>query len=206
MEELWSFLEEIADSPGPMTYLVIALSACIEYVFPPFPGDTVTLFAGFLIGAREGWSFTWIFIAVNGGSMVGALADYAVGRWLATPGRRWRTRWPRLGAAVDRTVAGFERHGNLYLVVNRFLPSLRALFFVAAGAARLPIWKVVVFGLLSSILWNFLILIVGRQVGYEKDKLLAFLSDYSTAAWCLVAAVVVFLLARWFVRRRRGEE
>jgi hypothetical protein len=33
----------------------------------------------------------------------------------------------------------------LYLSINRFLPSLRALFFVAAGMARLSPWKVLGF-------------------------------------------------------------
>src|SRR6266540_3243969 len=110
-------LEKISDQPGWLAYLLLFLSAGLEYVFPPFPGDTVTLFAAFLIGARN-WSFARVFLAINAGALLGALLDYWAGRWLGAPGRTWRQRgprWEKLAAAVDRIAGGFERHGVLYL-------------------------------------------------------------------------------------------
>ena len=41
---------------------VLFVSALIEYVFPPFPGDTVTLFGAFL-AAHQGWSVPLVFTA-----------------------------------------------------------------------------------------------------------------------------------------------
>jgi len=205
---LWKLLERLADSPGPVTYLVIAFSGCIEYVFPPFPGDTVTLFAGFLVGAK-GWSLPGVYLAVNGGSLVGTLVDYSFGVWLGASGRTWTSRGPRFekfGRALDRTARGFEKHAALYLCANRFLPSLRALFFVAAGVARVPLWKVVTFGMLSSALWTLLILVVGRQVGYQKDRLLEFLGNYTAVAWIVVAVAAVAIALRWFYCNRFRSE
>ena len=208
-DSFWGFLENISDTPGPMIYTIIALCACLEYVFPPFPGDTVTLFAGFLVGAKEGWSFWGIFVALNGGCLVGTIADYAFGRWLGAPGRKWRDKGPRrrkLAEAIDRSIPSLNKYGVLYLSINRFLPSFRAVLIIAAGVARVPLWKVIIFGLLSSILWNFLILMVGLQVGYEKERLWNFLKNYSVVAWLIIAVVVALLLLRfWWNKRKKNK-
>ena len=81
--EIWTYLESIAQHPSFTLYCLLALAACLEYVFPPFPGDTVTLFAGFLVGVNEEWSFALVFLALNVGSVLGTLIDYAAGVWLA---------------------------------------------------------------------------------------------------------------------------
>ncbi len=197
-------LDRITELPSWIAYLVIILSSGFEYVFPPFPGDTVTLFAAILIGAR-GWSLPGVFLAVNAGSVAGAIADYAAGRWLGAPGRQfrqWGPRWERFGRVVDRIARDFERHGVIYLTVNRFFPSIRAFFFLAAGVARFPFWKVVTFGLLSSVLWNALILLLGLAVGYHWEKLAPILRNYSFIFWtALIVAGAVFLVRR--LRRGR---
>jgi membrane protein DedA with SNARE-associated domain len=106
---------------------------------------------------------------------------------------------------VDRIASGFERHGVLYLTVNRFFPSIRAFFFVAAGVARFPFWKVVIFGLLSSVLWNALILLLGLAVGYNWERLAPILRSYRFIFWAALAVLAaVFLLRRW--RRGRREK
>ena len=64
--------------PGP----VLFLSAAIEYLFPPFQGDTVTLFGAFLVATRE-WSLALVLGAVTLGSLCGAAGDYWLGAWLA---------------------------------------------------------------------------------------------------------------------------
>ncbi|MBI4584766.1 MAG: DedA family protein [Planctomycetes bacterium] len=197
------FLDRVTELPSWIAYTVLLLSSGLEYVFPPFPGDSVTLFAAILIGAR-GWSFPGVFLAINAGSVAGAIADYAAGRWLGAPGRQfrqWGPRWEKFGRVVDRIARGFERHGVLYLTVNRFFPSIRAFFFIAAGVARFPFWKVVTFGLLSSVLWNALILVLGLMVEYNLEKLKPILSNYSFLLWtALILAVAVYLYRCW----RRG--
>jgi membrane protein DedA with SNARE-associated domain len=183
---------------------LLALSACIEYVFPPFPGDTVVVFGAFLV-ARRGWSATAVMGVVLLGSAVGCMVDYGAGRWLARSETRWTSGWlSRARPRIDVLVARFERHGALYIIVNRFLPSLRALFFVAAGMARLPAWKVLACGLISALLWNTLLLGVGVSVGREWPELRRLLEAYGTAAWTVILVAAALLTARWAYRRRHA--
>ncbi len=185
-----------------LLFVAMVLGSAIEYVFPPVPGDLWT--AGGAILIAHGKSFWAVFLGVNLGSLLGFLIDYRFGVWLARPERRFRTwgpRWERFGRGIDRVAKGFERHTAFYLVINRFLPSVRAFFFVTAGYARVPLWKVIVYGLASAVVWNLLFIGAGYLVGRNLDRLLAWLHTYNIIAWSVLGAVAVALLVRYLMKR-----
>ena len=195
-------IDFIARNNNTLGLGVLLLSACIEYLFPPFPGDTITVFGAFLV-ARRGWSGPAVFGAVTVGSAIGCMLDYAFGVWLGKTEERWtRGRIGNYRAQIDGLVERFSRHGGLYIAINRFIPSLRGLFFIAAGMARLRWWVVLAYGTLSALLWNALLLLVGVTVGESWDRLVSLCETYGLAFWSLVVLAVVALLARTLARRR----
>jgi membrane protein DedA with SNARE-associated domain len=195
-------IDLVARNHNTLGLAILCASACIEYLFPPFPGDTITVFGAFLV-ARRGWSGPLVFGAVTVGSAVGCMIDYAFGRWLGANEDRWTSgRLARFRPQIDALVARFERHGGLYIAINRFIPSLRSLFFIAAGMARLRPWVVLAYGTLSALLWNALLLLLGVTVGQSWDRLVSLFETYGLAFWCLVVLAVVALVARHFARRR----
>lgn len=186
-----------------MAYLVLALAGAIEYVVPPLPGDTVTLFGAVLAGTA-GYSLGLVYGCVTVGAIGGSLVAYAFGLWAGRNERRW-PRWLRgekTSRRIHTVIARFERNGAAYLAVNRFLPALRAVFFVAAGMAELPLWKVVVFGGLSAAVWNAGILAVGWAVGHNFDRLRSIYEQYTTWSLVVVGLLVLALVARWVWMRR----
>jgi len=192
-------------SEGPLAYLVLAGAAMLEYVIPPFPGDTVTLF-GIFLAATSGYAVALVYLALTVGSTVGSLGAYAFGRWLGA--RPERSRRFFKGERARRTLEGvadrFRRHGSWYLAFNRFLPALRAFFFVAAGIARMDVWKVALFGGLSAVVWNALLLAVGFAVGDNWERIRSLSEQYTIATASVVALVAIFFAVRWWVRRRRA--
>lgn len=187
---------------NPLGLLLLGLSALLEYVFPPFPGDTVTLFGAFLV-TRFGWSVTKVFLSVLVGSGLGAMVDFAFGHWV---GERYRDgrlfKSPALRARIDQVLDAFRRHGEVYVVLNRFLPAVRAVFFVAAGMARLRAWRVLLFALISAALWNALIIGAGYAVGANWSRITALFRTYSIVAWGALGAVALALTLRFWLRRR----
>jgi len=202
-DEILGYLRETV---GPWSYLVLALCALIEYVVPPFPGDTVVLFGSFL-SATAGLNGVVVYLSVTAGSTLGGVLAYRFGR---TIGDR-EERWPRFmrGEGVRRALESvrkrFERHGPTYLVINRFVPGLRSVVFVGAGLSKVPEWQVVVYGGLSAAAWNAAIFGVGYAIGYQWDRLDAFLTSYTRYAVVLVGVIVVLLLVRlWWRRTHQG--
>lgn len=193
----------VSEQNNPLGLGVLAASALVEYVFPPFPGDTVTLFGAVLI-TSHGWSFTGVFGAVMAGSGLGSMLAFFFGRGWQRRRELGAARGKRQRAALNRLVARFERHGPAYLVVNRFLPGFRALFFVAAGMANMPPRPVLAYSLVSAALWNLGLIGLGSLVGDNLEELVALVRQYTVGAWVVVGAIAVALVARSLWRRRRA--
>jgi membrane-associated protein len=192
----------LADNEGPLGYLVLALAALIEYVFPPFPGDTVALFGVFLAGAA-GWSPLLVYVALGAGAMAGGMIAYAFGRAVADPAHRPRMlRGARTERAIATIAARLRRYGAAYLAIHRFVPALRAFFLVGAGIAGLPWPAVLAWGGLSALLWNALLLGLGWWLGSQWERMLALFRTYSTVVLAIVAlAASAWALRAWRARR-----
>lgn len=207
MEQAEAWLAALAALPQGWGLLVLALSAMIEYLFPPFPGDGITVLGAVLVDAA-GWSLWGVLAAVTAGSVAGGLLTYEVGRAVAR-GRRdgWLGRKlsaPAIQTRVDQVCAYFTRYGAATIVVNRFAPGLRAVVFVAAGLSGLERWRVALWAVVSALLWNGALVGAGALVGHNLDALLGLLRRYTTAASWALALLAVAALARWAWGRRRG--
>jgi membrane protein DedA with SNARE-associated domain len=199
-------LDQWIASVGPVAYLVLGLSAMIEYVFPPFPGDTITLLGGvYAVRGQKPW---WLVLAVlTAGSMAGAMVDYWIGtrldRWLRSrpPGSRFLgMSWEEVARLEER----MRHKGQLLVLINRFLPGIRGPIFFAAGVARLPVRRVLALGTASSVAFNLLILGVGIAVGGNAERLERLLHGYQEAVYLVLGALVLVMLLRFLWGRRKA--
>lgn len=200
-----TIIEFVSEENNPLGLLVLATSAMVEYIFPPFPGDTITLFGAILITAYR-WSFIAVFGAVMFGSIAGSMIDFYLGQRLRLHAERNPKEETRRRAAINKLVTKFEQHGALYLVINRFLPGIRALFFVAAGMANMRPAAVLFYSAISAALWNLGLILLGSVVGMNFESLTTFMRQYSIVMWLLIGAVVVFFVAKAVWTRRRQRE
>lgn len=195
MSSVREVIERLVEEQNSLVGLAaLAGSAAIEYVFPPFPGDFVTVLGAVLV-TGYGWSFPLVLAAVMVGSIAGTLTAHEVGVVLAR-----RRKKPR--PLVDALVARFERHGPVYMMLNRFLPGIRALFFVAAGLAGIPRRKVMLYGGLSALLWNLGLMALGLTLGANLDHLESIVERYTLVVWGVIAVIVLVWIVRWRLRSR----
>jgi membrane protein DedA with SNARE-associated domain len=190
---------------GPAAPLILFLGSLVEYVFPPFPGDTlVVLGAWYAVNGVLSWPVT--FAAVTGGAVLGAWIDYRIGVALGRALERGaQRRGPITLDHVRQVEAGYARWGAWFLLANRFLPGIRAFLFVGAGAARLPVKRVLLYGGISAAVWNALLLAVGALAVRNLDEMVAILERYTLVAWVVItlaAAVAVIHFARKWRRGR----
>jgi len=193
--------EWVAAAPEALALLVIGLAAATEYVVPPVPGDTLVAF-GMFLGARAELGAPAVLGAATAGAIAGSLAAYAFGAWAGrVPRHRWPAflRGPRVSGLLDEGLDRFARRPRLWLAANRFIPALRAVFFVAAGMRRQPLADVVVFGGLSALAWNALLLAVAYPAGRHWEDVRALVDGYGRVV--LIAVVVALAVYLW---RRRG--
>lgn len=197
--------EALARTSGHAS-LVLFFGSFVEYVFPPFPGDTLVLLgAWYAVHGALSWPMT--FLAVTAGALAGAFVDWRAGVAL---GRRLDRSAHRRGGLTEvrlaRFEAGYRRWGAWLLVANRFLPGVRAFVFLAAGACGIPLSRVLLFGGISAALWNAALLAAGGFLVANVDELVNLAARYTNAVWVGMAVAAVIVGVRALVRRRWGRE
>jgi membrane protein DedA with SNARE-associated domain len=196
------FFQLIASEGMPIALVALFVASIIEYVFPPFPGDTIFLFGAFLAG-KGVLPVPLVFAAGSLGSFAGSLVIYALGR---TKGRDYFLRKDfsffsaeKVRALEDR----FSRWGGAIIAANRFAPGFRPFFFVAAGIAGMGALRVAAYSMVSIILWNAGIFWLGYRVGQEWTRMKGFLELYSNIVIIFISAVIVIYVVVLVVRARR---
>jgi membrane protein DedA with SNARE-associated domain len=200
---------QVYDAVG---YVGVALWVAIESVVIPIPSELVLPFAGFLVGAGTSiepltgrpWDLALVTIAGTIGATAGALVAYGIGAW---GGRPILLRWGRfLGIShddLDRTDGFFERHGAKAAFFGRMVPVVRSLVSFAAGVARMPLGRFVLFTALGSLPWTFLLVFAGSQLGANWEEIGAILKRFEYAILGALALVVIAWIWVRIVRPRR---
>ena len=199
--DLVALLQLLNQMPPESAYIVLFLAAMIEYVFPPFPGDTVVV-AGTALVTAFAWPLAPVFTAVTVGAIAGGGLDFALGAWLVRSGAVARMP-PKRRKIVDLLVARFERYGVIYLAVNRFIPGVRAFFFIAAGLAGLRAGPVLFWALVSATAWNGLLVGLGIFLGGNVQQMGVWVGRHSMGVGVVVAVGVGWIaLQTWREVRR----
>lgn len=196
-------VEYIRQLPMLIKFIFLVFAVLIEYIFPLFPGDTIVLLSGFL-NAHGALDLLEISIAIIVGSILGALLGYGIGHLMATK----RTKYPWLQKffpeeALAKWNKWYRKWGTILLLVNRFFPGIRAIFFVAAGAAKVPLVKVLVLGGLSAILFNGCLIVVGYWLGFNAELILTYFYRYNAIALILIMLVIALFVAFFFWQKKR---
>ena len=202
MEDFLNQLVERLGQSDPLwAYAVLALSAVLENLLPPVPGDTVVVFSAYLVGRGVlGW---WpVFLATCLGGTLGFMAMYWIG---LSQGRAFlQGRMSRFfsGDSLDKAAGWLQRWGAGLVLANRFLSGIRSVIALSAGIGGMG-WKTVaVCGLLSMAAWNGLLLYLGLVLGQNWQQVTVYLQQYSRLLVGLLVLVALVLVWRWRKRRK----
>jgi membrane protein DedA with SNARE-associated domain len=178
-------------------YTALFASAYFENVFPPVPGDTVTVFAGYVAG-RSDRSLVGVFISTTLGSAAGFMTYYALGR-LIHPEFFVRRNF-RFFKATTLTKAGdwFQSYGYWVVLLNRFFSGIRSMISLVCGMYRLPWPRVLLLAMTGCALWNAMLIGAGFILGSNWMLIEWILRQYTR----VVVAVVISAALVWLVRRR----
>gem|GEM_PF-5599110 len=187
----------VAALPVFLVPLVVFASSMLEYVFPPYWGDTLIL-VGFFLARQGAVSWLAVFVAAVAGALLGATIAFFLGkRYGLRVLRRFARRRSRSRARVQ---ALFRRYGEPVLLLNRFLPVVRGLMLYAAGAMELRARPALVYATLGSTAWVAMMMGIGWLTGGTWDQLQATFAESSKAV--ALAALVVFVgWLAWLLKR-----
>ena len=199
---LENIIERLSGVPLVVLYPTLGVLAAVENVFPPLPTDAVVAFGSFLAARGQGnpWAtffITWLSNVAGAAGMYWAGRKY--GRSVLTRGY---ARWigPEAEVRLERS---YRRYGIPSLFVSRFLPAVRAVVPIFAGAARLPFVPVIAIMATASGIWYAFLTIIAFRAGSDWETLQSTIANYSRAITILALVMVVAGVAIWWKKRRR---
>lgn len=199
-------IEWIQVIPPGAIYLLFFGIAYLENLIPPVPGDVLVAFGGYL--AAEGIILIWpVWSLTIVASVMGFMTMYWLGyswgegiennrtthfilrfipyRYLSR-GKKWMQRW-----------------GQGVVMANRFLAGTRSVISLTAGISHLPIPQTMASSLLSSVLWNSLLLVLGWIIQDNWQIIGGYLSSYGQSILVLIFLFVIITI--WVKRRKKSK-
>ena len=181
--------------------VVVAGVIGFESVGLPFPGESVLILASILAGTKHDLNIYEVVATAAVAAVVGQVGGYLIGREF---GYRLLVRYGRyLRLTESRIKLGeylFLQHGGKIIIIARFVPLLRALAGILAGANRMPWRQFMLANIAGAVLWacafGFAAFLLGRQIEKVAGPLVIVIG---------IAAVVVIALGAHFVGRHEAE-
>jgi membrane-associated protein len=171
----WLSPRDLIDTFGTAgLLLVIFLESGVLPV--PFPGDSLLFLAGFFASTTPGGNDPHLNLAVVViGAFLAAVAGgevgYLIGRFFGTTlfkpdAHIFKTKY------LDQAHAFFEERGNRAIVIARFIPFVRTIVPMLAGAGRMTQRTFLTANVIGAALWaggiSLLGFFLGKQIGADR--------------------------------------
>ncbi|MFL5897891.1 MAG: bifunctional DedA family/phosphatase PAP2 family protein [Solirubrobacterales bacterium] len=204
--DLQGLLEDISNTLGAWTYLLVGLFAFAEtgaFVGLVVPGETVMLLGGAVAG--QGAIDIYLLIAIAWFSAwLGDTTSFFLGRRL---GRNFvLDHGPRVGISHERfekVEDYFGRHGGKTIFIGRFISLVRAFAPFIAGSSGMRYRAFVPYSILGTGLWASAHILVG----YFFSRSIETAGNYAAKGAFLLATLIVVVVGIVLLYRRlRGEE
>ena len=175
-------------------------------LFPVLPGDTLLFVAGMLAAGTAAaghaefqlWQLL-VFIPIA--AILGGQVGYFVGRYLGTAMFKPNARVLKQ-RYLDEAHAFFEERGPFAIVLARFVPIVRTLAPITAGAARMSYGVFTLYNVIGAVVWGVGLTLLGYGLGQFEviQKLLE-------PIFILIAlASVSPMIYEWYKRRRAARK
>lgn len=183
----------------------VGIAVAAENLFPPIPSEVILPSAGFA-AASGSMGLVSAIVWATIGSVVGALALYALGAWFG------RARFYSLAsknpfvkeADIERAEAWFVRRGPLAVLLGRVVPVVRSLISIPAGIEGMKLLPFTLYTAIGSALWNSVLIGAGYALGANWAIVEEWISRYQLIVFGLAGiALIVWMVRKWTVRRPR---
>lgn len=178
-------------------------------IFPLLPGDTLLFVAGMIAAGsedlpRDGASHPdfriWqLLVFVPLVAFLGAQLGYLIGRFIGTSmfkpdARLLKQRY------LDEAHAFFEQRGPSAIIITRFVPIIRTLVPLTAGAAKMNYAAFAAYNVVGAVVWGAGVPLLGYGLGQ-----FAIIQKMLEPLFIFVAlASVAPMFVEWYKRRRQS--
>ena len=184
-------------------YFGLFIMTFLESTFTPLPGEVTIVPAGFLVYQGK-MHILPVLLSCISGTMAGSYFTY----WFAQQfGVRFVKKYgkyfffpPHKLSMVQKY---FKEHGSVSVFTARLLPGIRHVIAFPAGIAEMKLSLFFIYTFLGSTIWTIVLLIVGYQIGNNKEMLVHYIIYIKIGAIILVGLLAALYI--WNHRRKKAK-
>lgn len=175
-------------------HLGIAVLMMFESMIAPIPSEAVMPFAGWLVAEGR---FTFLGVAVSStiGSMAGSLISYAMGYYGGKPLVEKFGKYLLLNNSdLEITEKFFARYGSVAIFIGRFIPVVRHLISIPAGAGKMRLTPFCVYTLIGATAWNMFLAWVGFKMKEHWEVIHHYSKPVDIVMVLVILAFIVYFI------------
>lgn len=187
---VWSLLfdaHKIIEIGGILLILLIIYLETGFFLGLVLPGGDYLLFAtGLFCGSHYlDIPLLWLLLLMIAAAFLGDLTGYLKGRWLGpklftdNKSRFFKMEY------LDRSKQFYSRYGVFAFIMGRFMPVIRTLIPMLAGASAVPFGKFLIYNAFGSIIWISTLVPLGYFLGEAYPQIINY------AGYLLILFVVL---------------
>ena len=93
---------------------------------------------------------------------------------------------------INKSYEWIENKGNYAVFFGRFIPIIRSLVSIPAGMAKMALTPFLILTTLGSLIWNIVLIMLGRIAGKSWGKIATYIGGYSNFVLYGFIAIFVF--------------
>lgn len=187
-----------------LSYPGVFLLMTMESMIFPVPSEGVMPFAGFLVAEGKFHSVWFVTLVATLGTVAGSALSYWMGaKWGETFVKRWGHWFLITPHDWELTQRFFRKTGGWSIFIARFLPAIRHLISLPAGATRMKWGPFLLATAVGGFAWNYILAYLGYKLGQNWEQIGAYLEPFDLVVVGLLALGVLLFVAL-HVRRLRG--
>jgi membrane-associated protein len=174
-------------------------------LFPVLPGDTLLFVAGMLAagtaalpdGDQVNFHLWQLLVFVPIAAILGGQVGYWIGRSIGTSMFKPNARFLKQ-RYLDEAHVFFEQRGPFAIVLARFVPIVRTLAPITAGAAKMGYGVFTLYNVIGAVVWGIGLVLLGYGLGQ-----FAIIQKLLEPIFILIALISVApIFFEWLKRRR----
>jgi len=193
-------VENITQLISAIGYFGLLILMAIESTMLPLPSELVMPFAGFLVAnGTFSWAGAIIFATI--GSLIGSLFSYWLGYHASGPAIRKFGKYFFLNEHhLKQSEQWFKGKGNITIFIGRFVPGVRHVISLPAGAGKMKLLPFCIFTILGAGMWNTVLLYAGYLLQKNWDVVY---KNTHTIDLIVVATIAVTIVGYLFHLSRK---
>lgn len=202
-KQVLNFISELSHKNIYATYLFFFMNSLLQILFPPYPGDTITIFQGYLTNSMNFNKYIMIICTIMG-SFSGSLLLYFISYKESDKILNNKFLIKLFGIdKIHHLEEWFKKYGSFFIIVNKFIPGIGSLTFIAAGIFKLPKISAIISILIANVLQNTMLFTAGIIAGDNMQLIKSSIKEYSNIIIFIISLFGVMYIYYLYKRKNK---